>query len=537
MTINSENVLLNKSEWILYTILSPIIIVIGIIGNTLTLIFIKRPSHVKKYFKQNQIAPIIFTPNQQRINIKLNKFLDRDINNRLNVADKIDIQNQRSLKIFGMFIPSVHNVNCYLKGKFKIIWLSIKNHFIHEKEAHRYYFYVRILVTLQLLFCLFSIPWPFLLYLSFKLKVRDFGSDQYWDSFSFLKFIGDAFFPIKAVLEKTNLFIIIVLSLDRYTAICHPLRHKFYCTRKNLCIILFITFIVCLAWQIPLYKWYQVSEHTVFENVSIILSSSSVYGAKFNYRFLTKYHRVTINKKTKAFDIYEITKEILFTYITLVVLFFLNARTFLKFRKHIGRSKNITMCSPSEFNKDLPNNQLSVENVIPDSKVLNPTHFNRHRSLSVSSIKMEVRINNLDDSTAFDHKDFENSLSKKCQIAMPSISEMNIKEIQKKTSKISKYRIEFRSIMESSQNINKYRLTFIIMILIFQYFVLTVPSSFISVTYNYFHCSPRTCLYRDLVTVANFLELVNNSLGFITFFVLDREFRNNIKLYFGCERC
>ncbi|CAK9290461.1 unnamed protein product [Gordionus sp. m RMFG-2023] len=161
---------------------------------------------------------------------------------------------------------------------------------------------------------------------------------------------------------KVSVWIVVLLTADRYIMICHILKYRAWCTVRNIRIGLIIIYLTCLCWMIPLSLKYDVVEIDCASSASakrriekLIINAAFTlttnYDMSKNYSFILKdnisnniNNHIELFKKSMIcygfgikilshqYRTYEITKEIIMTFIPLILLLVLKVKILIIYR-------------------------------------------------------------------------------------------------------------------------------------------------------------------------------------------------------------
>ncbi|CAK9294627.1 unnamed protein product [Gordionus sp. m RMFG-2023] len=428
-----------------------------------------------------------------------------------------------------------------LLGNACIIYVITKGRQISKslslgKRLPKAYTYMNLMAIFDFLSCIAAIPWPLLYYWGRKQvasfwKNRDFDLFvPYYQSYIYVSFLSIAEFPLKFTFSKTSDILIIVLSVDRYIAIRYPLSYHRFQGRMNVKYITTSILVLCLLLGLPTTMWYETiplhfSTHILNcnkFNSTVTNITDYLNGTTTNYRvksnFLTpkdslldlnivkrfeltsKFHR-----KNHAFFIYEIIREILLTYIPLVVLFILNVNIIFIFTKYLKEKQGMMLNTINRFTSSEKSNTINNQLKQPFNCKVRPID---NIDSNIDNYKDRALITNINGQTLFDR--------------LPSINltTTNLSTILKSDHYSDRH-------LELSKK--EKRLTYTMIILIMKYLILTIPIATVDAIYLKFRCADSHCLFRDIVTLSNFLEIIKSSTNFFIYYILDETFKRILK--------
>ncbi|CAK9294630.1 unnamed protein product [Gordionus sp. m RMFG-2023] len=419
------------------------------------------------------------------------------------------------------------------------------------KQLPKAYTYIKLIAIFDLLSCIMAIPWPILYYWGKKHDIwfsndKEFDSyiPYYYQRFPYVSFLSVVEFPLKFTFSKTSDILIIVLSIDRYIAIRFLLSYNRLQGLMNVKYILTSIIVLCFLLGLPMAMWYSTAPIN-FSTVAYdcIKFNRTKIGSKINSpqnctirdcgnesNFLNiKPNDVLTNvnprvaafqlisnkagRKIKAFLMYEIFREILLTYIPLVLLFIININIIIIFSRYIKRKQRMAMTGNS-----------NIERTVASKK----SEKTRNRFLPPKLRRDNFKVTPTDKQDSMIIRSSNNtSLSNmKDRISFTRLSPIHPTTTANKCA--SDYSTERRVRLSKKEKI----LTYTLITLIGKYLIFTIPIATVNAIYLHYYCPESLCLFRDIVTLVNFLEIAKSCTNFFIYYFLDNNFTrmlNNLR--------
>ncbi|CAK9294628.1 unnamed protein product [Gordionus sp. m RMFG-2023] len=430
-----------------------------------------------------------------------------------------------------------------LLGNACIIYVITKGRQISKslplaKKLPKAYTYMNLMAIFDFLSCIAAIPWPLLYYWGKKQvasfwKNRDFDSYvPYYQSYLYVSFLSVVEFPLKFTFSKTSDILIIVLSVDRYIAIRYPLRYHRLQGQMNVKYITTSILVLCLLLELPTTTWYETIPLHISNiilncnkfNSTVITNSTADYlnGTTINSRVKSNFptpkdNLLNLNRvkrfelisksyrKDHAFFIYEIIREILLTYIPLVLLFILNINIIFIFTKYLKDKQGMILNTVNRFTSSEKSENINNRLKQPFNCKVRPID---NIDSIIGNSKDKALITNINDQILFDR--------------LPSI---NLTTANSSTIIKSEHYSDRHLELSKKEK----RLTYTMIILIMKYLIFTIPLATVDAIYMEFCCPDSYCLFRDIVTLANFLEIIKSSTNFFIYYTLDETFKRILK--------
>ncbi|CAK9299215.1 unnamed protein product [Gordionus sp. m RMFG-2023] len=294
------------------------------------------------------------------------------------------------------------------------------------------YIYLKWMAVADLSVNLLAIPWALENFVYFSI---DFPA---LESKAFVTFLCRIDLVLLNGFMKSSVLLVIALTVERYIAVCHPVRYKVLCTDRRAKIAVIISFLIAFAISLPLVFQYQVVPKLLFsslpQNKSGIVNSTNSnnhslhHNGKNTYQFtntndfnipnnlsrssLLKYNDSVVLRMGKfindsfqdvertilptryTFDTHKIIsdsvaynigyvwfKEIFLTFLPICLLIFFNFRIAYDFGKIVKKRKKMFEETNSRSSKTIPRDQqrpyVQNENTNQNSFKRNIFHYNK----------------------------------------------------------------------------------------------------------------------------------------------------------------
>ncbi|CAK9301432.1 unnamed protein product [Gordionus sp. m RMFG-2023] len=343
-------------------------------------------------------------------------------------------------------------------------------------------FYAEMLSVVNFTFCLTLIPWPLLYFWG------AYYQSPFWRSKYYNIFMSNLEFPLRNILSKISIGIILGMTVDRFIALKIPLRYKSLCTPKNGKIALVAIFLISVIMESTVVFWYRTSytEFIIMKNYlyyNASLNDSIEYWLALNTTTLSKLQGIISLNYSSIFYIDPHNP-----YINIYSGYLL-----------LGGTK----ISQTEWFIIIDSLREIVMVAFPMLFIAVLSYFIvvSHRAYFLNKKRMK-ELSQIDKNTVI--KNNSNNTNNKAFISK-------------------------RPILKLSPEETKATLTQIIIVI--QFLLCEVPLAILNSLYNKYSCSDNdlNCKFRDYIMLTNMLDLANTCLTFYIFIVFNYNFRKLVR--------
>ncbi|CAK9301435.1 unnamed protein product [Gordionus sp. m RMFG-2023] len=379
-------------------------------------------------------------------------------------------------------------INLYLGKIFKInlFTLKIKNRNKIPIKTTLTMFYAEMLSAVNFTFCLTLIPWPLLYFWG------AYYQSPFWRSKYYNIFMSNLEFPLRNILSKVSIGIILGMTVDRFIALKIPLRYKSLCTPKNGKIGLVVIFLISVITQSTAIFWYRTSyidfiviKNYLYYNAS--LNDSIEHWLTLNITTYSKLQGKSLRNHSSILYIHPGNP-----YINVYSGYLMQGGT---------KISNMKMFIIIESIREI----LMVGLPMLFIAVLSYFIVVSHRAYFLNKKRMK-----------------ELSQTNKNSIINNNNNNSNNKAL------ISKRPIDSNNIKLSPE---EYRATLTQISIVIQFFLCEMPQAILNSLYNKYSCSLNdlNCKFRDYIILTNVLDIANTCLTFYIFLVFNDNFRKLVR--------
>src|SRR6218665_388643 len=134
--------------------------------------------------------------------------------------------------------------------------------------------YLAALAITDMIYLIFT----FILSLKHYPNARHTDYYFYWHCFPFLLMITDA-------ASNSSAWLTVTFTIERYIAVCHPIRGKVICTESRAKKVIFCVFLICVSVTLPTpFEWVVIMKQDPITNATVLEAVESNLGLSVTYR-------------------------------------------------------------------------------------------------------------------------------------------------------------------------------------------------------------------------------------------------------------